>query len=66
LLRLPVANDFLIGLISGRDPSALAALSALAIHRDNLKVTAAIAAAAEANGEKSVREAFAKKFLTPR
>jgi hypothetical protein len=56
------ANDFLIGLIAGEDPSARAALSALAIHRENPKITASIAAAVEANGAPAVREWFSKKF----
>lgn len=59
---MPVANDFLIGLIAGKNPSARAALSALAIHRDNPKITASIAAAVEANGSESVRDWFRKKF----
>ena len=62
MFRLPAANDFLIGLIAGKDPSARAALSALAIHRENPKITASIAAAVEANGAQSVREWFKKKF----
>jgi HEAT repeat protein len=62
MFRLPAANDFLIGLIAGKDPSARAALSALAIHRHNPKITASIAAAVEANGTESVREWFRKKF----
>jgi HEAT repeat protein len=65
MFRLPAANDFLIGLIAGKDPSARAALSALAIHRDNPKITASIAAAVEANGAESVREWFRKKFPAP-
>lgn len=60
--RLPAANDFLIGLIAGKDPNARAALSALTIHRHNPKITAAIAAAVETNGAESVREWFRKKF----
>jgi hypothetical protein len=35
MFRLPAANDFLIGLIAGKDPSARAAISALAINRHN-------------------------------
>jgi HEAT repeat protein len=62
MFRLPAANDFLLGLIAGNDPSARAALSALAIHRDNSKITARIAAAVEANGAESVRQWFRKKF----
>jgi HEAT repeat protein len=62
MFRLPAANDFLIGLIAGKDPSARAALSALAIHRHNPKITASIAAAVQANGTESVREWFKKKF----
>lgn len=62
--RLPAANDFLIGLVAGKDPSARAALSALAIHRHNPKITADIAAAVVANGAASVREWFGKKFPT--
>jgi HEAT repeat protein len=62
MFRLPAANDFLIGLIAGKDPGARAALSALAIHRDNPKIAASIAAAVEANGAESVREWFRKKF----
>jgi HEAT repeat protein len=62
MFRLPAANDFLVGLIAGKDPSARAALSALAIHRSNPKITASIAAAVEANGAESVREWFRKKF----
>jgi HEAT repeat protein len=62
MFHLPAANDFLIGLIAGKDPSARAALSALAIHRDNPKITARIAAAVEANSAESVREWFRKKF----
>jgi HEAT repeat protein len=62
VFRLPAANDFLIGLIAGKDPSARAALSALAIHRHNPKITASIAAAVQANATDSVREWFRKKF----
>ncbi len=62
LFRMPTANDFLIGLIAGKDPSAHAALSALAIYRDNPKTRASIAAAVEDNGAESVREWFRKKF----
>jgi HEAT repeat protein len=62
MFRMAAANDFLIGLIAGKDPSARAALSALAIHRDNPKIAASIAAAVEANGAESVREWFRKKF----
>ena len=62
MFRLPAANDFLIGLIAGKDPSARAAVSALAIHRENPKITASIAAAVETNGAQSVREWFRKKF----
>jgi len=60
--RLPAANDFLFGLIASKDPSARAALSALAIHRHNPKITGSIAAAVEANGAESVWEWFRKKF----
>ena len=60
--RLPAANDFLIGLVAGKDSMARAALSALAIHRDNPKVAARIAAAVEANGALAVRQWFDKKF----
>jgi len=62
MFRLPAANDFLIGLIAGKDPSARAALSALAIHRQNPMITASIAAAVETNGAQSVRGWFRKKF----
>ena len=62
MFRLPAANDFLIGLIAGKDPSARSALSAMAIHRHNPKITASIAAAVEANGAESVRQWFRKKF----
>jgi HEAT repeat protein len=62
MFRLPAANDFLIGLIAGKDPSARAALSAMAIHRNNPRITASIAAAVEGNGAESVREWFRKKF----
>ncbi len=62
MFRLPAANDFLIGLIAGKDPNARAALSALVIHRHNPKITATIAAAVEANGAEPVREWFRKKF----
>jgi HEAT repeat protein len=62
MFRLPAANDFLIGLIAGKDPSARAALSVLAIHRDNPKITASIAAAVKGNGAEPVREWFRNKF----
>lgn len=62
LFRLPTANQFLIALIARKDPSARAALSALAIHRDNPTITASIAAAVEANGTEPVRQWFGKKF----
>jgi HEAT repeat protein len=62
MFRLPAVNDFLIGLIAGKDANARGALSALAIHRDNPKIRASIAAAVEANGTQSVREWFRKKF----
>jgi HEAT repeat protein len=60
--RLVAANDFLIGLIAAKDPNARAALSALAIHRENPKITASIAAAVEANDLPAVREWFRKDF----
>jgi HEAT repeat protein len=63
MFRLPAANEFLIGLIADKDPSARAALSALAIHRDNPKLTASIAAAVQINGTPAVRDWFNKKFL---
>jgi HEAT repeat protein len=62
LFRSPAANDFLISRIAAKDPSARAALSALAIHRENPKIVASIAAAVEANGERVVLEWFRKKF----
>ena len=62
MFRLPAANEFLIGMITAKDASACAALSALAIYRENPKVRASIAAAVEANGTKAVRELFGKKF----
>jgi HEAT repeat protein len=64
LFRLPAANDFLIGLIADKDPNARTAISALAIHRENPKIVASIAAAVETNGEAAVREQFRKKFPT--
>ena len=60
--RLPVANDFLIRLIADRDSSAITAVSALAIHRHNPRITADIAAAVAINGRSSVRECFERKF----
>jgi HEAT repeat protein len=62
LFRLPAANDFLIGLIAGKDQSAAAAVSALAIHRHNPRMVASVAAAVEANGEAAVRECFRTRF----
>jgi HEAT repeat protein len=62
MFRLPAANEFLIGLITAKDASACAALSALAIYRENPKVRASIAAAVETNGTKAVRELFGTKF----
>jgi HEAT repeat protein len=62
LFRLPTANDFLINLIAGKDAMARAALSALAIYRDNPKLAASIATAVETNGSPAVREWFNKKF----
>jgi HEAT repeat protein len=62
MFRLPAANEFLIGLIADKDPSARAALSALAIHRHNPKIAASIAPAVEANGAELMREWFRKKF----
>src|SRR4051794_22224074 len=62
LFRLPAANDFFIGLIASKDPSASAAVSALAIHRQNARITAEVAAAVKVNGAESVRECFRKKF----
>jgi HEAT repeat protein len=62
IFRLPAANDFLINLIAGKHAMARSALSALAIHRDNPKLAASIAAAVQANGSPAVREWFNKKF----
>jgi RNA polymerase sigma factor (TIGR02999 family) len=66
---LPAANDFLIGLIAGKDLSARAAPSALAIHRDHPKITASIAAAVEANGAEFgaglIREETPGAIITP-
>jgi HEAT repeat protein len=62
MFRLPAANEFLVGLIAAKDASTCAALSALAIYRENPKIRASIAAAVEANGTKAVRELFQKKF----
>ncbi len=59
MFRLPEANDFLIGLIAGKDPCARVALAALAIHRHN----PTIAAAVQSNGAESVRDWFRQKFL---
>lgn len=64
MFRLPAANEMLIGLIANKDASARGALSALAIYRDNPKLTARIAAAVEANGAPAVRDWFNKKFLS--
>ncbi len=62
MFRLAAANDFLISLIAGKDPNGRAALSALAIYRENPKIAARIAAAVEANGAPAVRAWFNKKF----
>lgn len=62
MFRLPAANEFLIGLIADRHASAVGALSALAIYRENPKIRASIAAAVEANGTRLVLEMFRKKF----
>lgn len=62
MFRLPGANEFLINLIADRHGSAVGALSALAIYRENPKIRASIAAAVEANGTRLVLEMFRKKF----
>ncbi len=60
--RLPAALDFLLGALAGRDrEAALAALSALAIHRHNESLKERIAAAVAGKGG-ALRERYEKKF----
>ena len=62
MLRLPAAFDFLLEVISGKSKAmALAALSALAIHRHNECLRERIAAAV-AKGDAALRARFDQKF----
>jgi HEAT repeat protein len=63
MLRLPAAIDFLLEVVTGEDQAAaLAALSALAIHRHNERVTARIQAAVEKANDRALAERFRAKF----
>jgi HEAT repeat protein len=62
MLRLPAALDFLVDIVRRKDPNSCAALSALAIHRHQIKVRENAAAAVAANGEPRVQQWFRMKF----
>jgi HEAT repeat protein len=63
LLRLPSAMDFLIDVLAGESrEAALAALSALAIHRHNEPLRARIAVAVAKRGETALQMRFDQKF----
>ncbi len=63
MLRLPLVTDFLVDAVAKQEPSsAIAALSALAIHRHNPGVQERAAAAVAANGSAALRAAFEQKF----
>jgi HEAT repeat protein len=61
--RLPASIDFLLGILGGDEqPAAMAALSALAIHRNNEAICHRIASAVSAKENPALQERFKKKF----
>jgi HEAT repeat protein len=65
MTRLPAALDFLVEILAGDDrAAALAALSALAIHRHNEPVKERVAAVVAGKGDTALQERFQKKFAT--
>jgi HEAT repeat protein len=63
MLRLPAAIDFLLEVVAGDNQSAaLAALSALAIHRHNERVKSRIADAVKKADDRALREYFDAKY----
>ena len=65
LLRLPVATDFLLGLVCDQSQAvAAAALGALAVHRYDPNVRQRVAVAVARNGDTTLRALFEKRFRT--
>lgn len=63
MTRLPAALDFLLEIVAGANQAAaLAALSALAIHRHYESIKERIAAAVAKRGDTALQERFKKKF----
>jgi HEAT repeat protein len=62
MTRLPAATEFLMTILAGDNrPAALAALSALAIHRHNPAIKERVAAVVR-TGDAAMQERFKKKF----
>jgi HEAT repeat protein len=65
MLRIPAAIDCLLEVVAGpKQRDALAALTALAIHRHNATIKSRIGVAVEAKGDEALRARFAQKFAT--
>jgi hypothetical protein len=63
ITRLPAALDFLLGVLAKEDEAAAsAALSALAIHRQNPAVRDRIAAVLATRNDAGLRKQFDKEF----
>jgi HEAT repeat protein len=63
LLRLPMANDFLLALVTGESEAiARMALAALAVHRYDARLRERIAAAVSTSGRAALRGYFEERF----
>ena len=63
LLRTEAGIAYLLDCVANADARPAAdAVAAMSLYRHDIAVKARLAAAVEANGSKSVREAFAKEF----
>jgi hypothetical protein len=63
MLRLPAAFDLLVEVVAGQHQGvALAALSALAIHRHNESLKERIAGAVAKKGDAALQARFEQKF----
>jgi hypothetical protein len=64
--RQESAIEFLLDIVrTGREPEALAAITALALHRGSGEIRAQVAAAVESRNESAIKEKFRSEFEQP-